>query len=110
MREVQVLNGEPEPEFFAYLASDGNYYLSSVYGIIRSPSTDLLHWEEVYGGQFLQMIGTGKNMEATRTFARELPGVWDELLQRLAREAMFLLVWSCPNPVIDCTVGLLAEG
>lgn len=30
--------------------------------------------------------------------------------QRLAREAMFLLVWSCPNPVIDCTVDLLADG
>ena len=29
--------------------------------------------------------------------------------QRLAREAMFLLVWSCPDPVIDCTVDLLAE-
>ena len=28
--------------------------------------------------------------------------------QRLAREAMFLLVWSCPNPVIDCTVELLS--
>jgi len=28
--------------------------------------------------------------------------------QRLAREALFLLVWSCPNPVIDCTVQLLA--
>jgi alkylation response protein AidB-like acyl-CoA dehydrogenase len=29
--------------------------------------------------------------------------------QRLAREAMFLLVWSCLDPVIDCTVDLLAE-
>lgn len=29
--------------------------------------------------------------------------------QRLAREAMFLLVWSCPDPVIDCTIELLAE-
>jgi alkylation response protein AidB-like acyl-CoA dehydrogenase len=29
--------------------------------------------------------------------------------QRLAREALFLLVWSCPNPVIDCTVQLLAS-
>jgi alkylation response protein AidB-like acyl-CoA dehydrogenase len=28
--------------------------------------------------------------------------------QRLAREAMFLLVWSCPNPVIDCTIDLLS--
>jgi alkylation response protein AidB-like acyl-CoA dehydrogenase len=27
--------------------------------------------------------------------------------QRLAREALFLLVWSCPSPVIDCTVDLL---
>jgi alkylation response protein AidB-like acyl-CoA dehydrogenase len=34
----------------------------------------------------------------------------DHPAQRLAREAMFLLVWSCPNPVIDCTVGLLTEG
>jgi alkylation response protein AidB-like acyl-CoA dehydrogenase len=31
----------------------------------------------------------------------------DHPAQRLAREAMFLLVWSCPNPVIDCTVELL---
>lgn len=30
--------------------------------------------------------------------------------QRLAREAMFLLVWSCPNPVIDCTVEMLSAG
>jgi alkylation response protein AidB-like acyl-CoA dehydrogenase len=30
--------------------------------------------------------------------------------QRLAREAMFLLVWSCPDPVIECTVELLSEG
>lgn len=29
--------------------------------------------------------------------------------QRLAREALFLLVWSCPNPVIDCTVDLLTR-
>ncbi len=29
--------------------------------------------------------------------------------QRLAREAFFLLVWSCPNPVINCTVDLLSR-
>jgi alkylation response protein AidB-like acyl-CoA dehydrogenase len=29
--------------------------------------------------------------------------------QRLAREAMFLLVWSCPNPVIDCTIEMLSQ-
>lgn len=34
----------------------------------------------------------------------------DHPAQRLAREAMFLLVWSCPNPVIDCTVDLLSRG
>lgn len=28
--------------------------------------------------------------------------------QRLAREAMFLLVWSCPSPVMDCTLELLS--
>jgi butyryl-CoA dehydrogenase len=28
--------------------------------------------------------------------------------QRLAREAMFLLVWSCPDPVIECTLQALA--
>jgi alkylation response protein AidB-like acyl-CoA dehydrogenase len=33
----------------------------------------------------------------------------DHPAQRLAREAMFLLVWSCPDPVIDCTVDLLAR-
>lgn len=33
----------------------------------------------------------------------------DHPAQRLAREAMFLLVWSCPDPVIDCTVELLTE-
>jgi alkylation response protein AidB-like acyl-CoA dehydrogenase len=32
----------------------------------------------------------------------------DHPAQRLAREAMFLLVWSCPDPVIDCTVNLLS--
>jgi len=29
--------------------------------------------------------------------------------QRLAREAMFLLVWSCPGAVIDCTLDRLIE-
>ena len=29
--------------------------------------------------------------------------------QRMAREALFLLVWSCPTPVIDCTIDLLTE-
>jgi alkylation response protein AidB-like acyl-CoA dehydrogenase len=33
----------------------------------------------------------------------------DHPAQRLAREAMFLLVWSCPAPVIECTVDLLSE-
>jgi alkylation response protein AidB-like acyl-CoA dehydrogenase len=33
----------------------------------------------------------------------------DHPAQRLAREAMFLLVWSCPDSVIDCTVNALAE-
>lgn len=33
----------------------------------------------------------------------------DHPAQRLARESMFLLVWSCPTPVTDCTVDLLAD-
>ncbi len=28
--------------------------------------------------------------------------------QRLAREAMFLLVWSCPAPVVECTIDRLS--
>jgi alkylation response protein AidB-like acyl-CoA dehydrogenase len=35
--------------------------------------------------------------------------VLDDPAQRLAREALFFLVWSCPDPVIDCTVNLLSE-
>lgn len=34
----------------------------------------------------------------------------DHPAQRLAREAMFFLVWSCPDPVVDCTVNVLADG
>jgi len=33
----------------------------------------------------------------------------DHPAQRLAREAMFLLVWSCPGSVIECTVDRLTE-
>jgi len=33
----------------------------------------------------------------------------DHPAQRLAREAMFLLVWSCPAPVVECTIDLLSE-
>jgi alkylation response protein AidB-like acyl-CoA dehydrogenase len=33
----------------------------------------------------------------------------DHPAQRLAREALFLLVWSCPEPVVDCTVELLSS-
>jgi alkylation response protein AidB-like acyl-CoA dehydrogenase len=33
----------------------------------------------------------------------------DHPAQRLAREAMFFLVWSCPDAVIDCTVNLLVQ-
>jgi alkylation response protein AidB-like acyl-CoA dehydrogenase len=33
----------------------------------------------------------------------------DHPAQRLAREAMFFLVWSCPDPVVDCTVNTLAN-
>jgi alkylation response protein AidB-like acyl-CoA dehydrogenase len=32
----------------------------------------------------------------------------DHPAQRLAREAMFLLVWSCPDPVIECTLDVLS--
>jgi alkylation response protein AidB-like acyl-CoA dehydrogenase len=32
----------------------------------------------------------------------------DNPIQRFARESMFLLVWSCPDPVVDCTVAELA--
>ena len=44
-----------------------------------------------------------------RTDYREMRARSLKLAQRLAREAMFLLVWSCPNAVIDCTVDLLTK-
>ena len=33
----------------------------------------------------------------------------DDPAQRLAREALFFLVWSCPDPVIECTVDILSR-
>jgi butyryl-CoA dehydrogenase len=33
----------------------------------------------------------------------------DHPAQRLAREAMFFLVWSCPDPAVDCTVNALVD-
>lgn len=33
----------------------------------------------------------------------------DHPAQRLAREALFLLVWSCPSPVVDCTLQILTD-
>jgi alkylation response protein AidB-like acyl-CoA dehydrogenase len=33
----------------------------------------------------------------------------DDPAQRLAREALFFLVWSCPDPVIDCTIDLINQ-
>lgn len=36
-------------------------------------------------------IGTGKDMDATRAFAHELPDVWDELLHRLSRATVGFL-------------------
>ena len=40
---------------------------------------------------------------ALRSLREPLATVWP-----VVSEAMFLLVWSCPNPVIDCTVEMLA--
>ena len=36
-------------------------------------------------------IGTGKDLDATRTFVREQPKVWDELLERLAHATVHFL-------------------
>lgn len=54
---------------YAYKASDGYYYLASVYGMLRSKPTDLMNWENVQTGQFMNMVGTGKNMVASNYFA-----------------------------------------
>lgn len=80
--------------------------------------------------RILALSGTGREEEAARQ-APQIRGECNDLAirithaavalykgtallaghpaQRLAREAMFLLVWSCPMPVIDCTVDRLAS-
>jgi alkylation response protein AidB-like acyl-CoA dehydrogenase len=80
-------------------------------------------------GEILSLCQPGREVDATAANAR-IRGACNDLAvrsthaavalykgnallkthpaQRLAREAMFLLVWSCPNPVIDCTLDLLA--
>jgi hypothetical protein len=61
----------------AYKASDGKYYMASLYGIIRSGATDLLNWEVVHRGQFWNLIGTGKNMLASQFFGLRFFGASD---------------------------------
>jgi len=68
-----------------YLASDGSYYLATAYGLVSSPATDLANWTTVQDGQFLQILGTGKNMIAANWFvptfwtaSESAPAVWTQ--------------------------------
>jgi hypothetical protein len=70
----------------AYLAPDGQYYVPSLYGMMRSPKSDLMKWESVSDGRYAQLIGTGKNMLAATFFSLDFvqastddPKTWTQL-------------------------------
>ncbi len=77
--DVERLAAEPDPESFRHVRE----LLRAVEGELRDELPVL-----VFAGAPFTLatycIGTGKDMAATRAFAREQPGVWQALLERLA--------------------------
>jgi uroporphyrinogen decarboxylase len=84
--DVRRLAAEPDPERFGHVTR----LLNLVRGELRGELPVL-----VFAGAPFTLatycIGTGKDMEATRQFAREQPRVWQGLLDRIASATIHFL-------------------
>jgi uroporphyrinogen decarboxylase len=79
LRDVERLTAEPAPESYQHIRD--------LLRVVRSELNGALPVLVFAGAPFTvatYCIGTGKNLEATRTFIREQPEAWEELLRRLA--------------------------
>src|SRR5262249_36944453 len=77
--DVERLVAEPDPQEFKHIRD--------LLRVVKRELDNELPVLVFAGAPFTvatYCIGTGKDMEATRTFARENPGVWQELLDRLS--------------------------
>ena len=93
----------------------GRDALASLAAQLETVRSRLLSFEEdaanPQAGPELRAIAAELALRAANTAIALFKGgalLTDHPAQRLAREAMFLLVWSCPSPVIDQTVRALA--
>jgi uroporphyrinogen decarboxylase len=77
--DVERLEPEPAPEKYQHIRD--------LLRVVRAELNGSLPVLVFAGAPFTvatYCIGTGKDLDATRAFAHELPGVWDELLRRLS--------------------------
>jgi len=68
------------------------------------------HGQETDAGPKLRAACNDLTLRITQSLVTLRKGsalLLDDPAQRFAREALFFLVWSCPDPVIDCTIDLL---
>jgi uroporphyrinogen decarboxylase len=86
LADVRALDPRPDPARFQHIRD----LLRRVRGELQGELPVL-----VFAGAPFTVasycIGTGKEMEATRTFTAEQPRVWDELLQRLGQATVHFL-------------------
>jgi uroporphyrinogen decarboxylase len=107
--EVRRLQGEPDPERYRHVRQ----LLQRVRQELQGELPVL-----VFAGAPFTVaaycIGTGKDMDATRAFAREQPAVWEELLDRLTTATVqFLRTLVAEGAdayqLFDSWAGLLSE-
>jgi len=86
LEDVHALEAHPEPERFGHIRE--------LLRRVRAELNGALPVIVFAGAPFTlatYCIGTGKDMDATRRFAREQPRVWDELLERLTTATIHFL-------------------
>lgn len=86
MADVETLNAEPPPESYQHIRD-----------LLRTVKKELQGELPVIvfaGAPYTvatYCIGTGKDMDATRQYAKELPQVWDALLERITTATGYFL-------------------